>query len=128
MIRATTIITVPAGKYRPVFNPDLKDAFDKRDTILQKYQVSQDLNSYQVEAGPDGSKITTLVTYYNTIKDFNDCMAELRTFAKNDRYHPDGTPVEQMGEHSGITRKYKLVDTQTNETLQDWTDVVVVVK
>lgn len=116
MIRATTIITTPAGKYRPMFNPELKAVFDERDAILAKYQVSADLNSYQVEPGPGGSRITTLVTYYNTVEDYNNCLAELTAFRKNQ-------PFTKMGEHIGLTRKYKLVNTQTNQTVRDWTDL-----
>jgi len=125
MIRSTTITKIPAGKYRPMFNPELKEVFDKRDAILEKYQVSQDLNSYQVVKEADGSQTVTKVTYYQTVEDFNNCMKELQAFARNDRYHPDGTKIENMGEHSGLTRKYKLVNTQTNETIVDWTDIIV---
>lgn len=125
MIRATTVIKVPAGKYRPVFNPELKEVFDKRDAILAKYQISQDLNSYQVEKEPDGGQTVTIVSYYNTVDDFNKCTEEMKVFAKNDRYTKDGVKIENMGEHSGIARKYKLVNTQTNEVLVDWTDIVV---
>jgi hypothetical protein len=123
MIRATTIVKTPAGKYRPMLNPELKEVYDKRDAIRAKYYVSEDLNSYQTVDDPDGGRTTTVVTYYKSVEDFNQCEKELKDFVKNDRYNSDGVPVAHMGEHSGITRKYKLVNTQTNETVRDWTDI-----
>lgn len=115
-IRATTIITIPAGKYRPMFNPDLKEVFDQRDAILAKYQISADLNSYQAAKEANGDQTITLVTYYKTVEDYNNCLAELLEFRKNQ-------PFTKMGEHSGLSRKYKLVNTQTNETVRDWTEL-----
>lgn len=115
-IRATTIITIPVGKYRPMFNPDLKEVFDQRDAILAKYQISADLSSYQTAKEANGDQTITLVTYYKTVEDYNNCLAELIEFRKNQSF-------TKMGEHSGLSRKYKLVDTQTNETVRDWTEL-----
>jgi hypothetical protein len=115
-IRATTIITIPAGKYRPMFNPDLKDVFDQRDAILAKYQISADLSSYQTADNTDGTRTTTMVSYYHTVEDYDKCLAELLEFRKNQ-------PFTKMGEHTGLSRKYKLVNTQTNETVRDWTEL-----
>ena len=124
MIRVTTIIKIPAGKSRPMLNPEFKEIFDKQDAIRAKYQVSADLNSYQVVTEHDGSKTNTVVVYYNTFDDFNACVKELQEFKNaKGRFDRDNRPIDQIGEHSNIERKYRVVDTQTNEVLQDWTNI-----